>query len=78
MRATGFGLAPPRDLVAVTHGFLTLERLRRPKTGGVGLTLWQLLGELQVLRACWAGPCPLCKRSAPRQLRSRGRAHAPT
>jgi len=26
------------------------------QTGGVGLTLWQLLGELQVLLACWAGP----------------------
>jgi SRSO17 transposase len=36
-----------------------------PKTG-VGLSLWQLLGELQVLLACWAGACPLCKRPAPR------------
>ena len=37
-----------------------------PETGGVGLTLWQLLGELQVLLACWAGACPVCKRPTPR------------
>jgi hypothetical protein len=29
-----------------------------PKTGGVGLTLWQLLAGLQALLACWAGACP--------------------
>jgi hypothetical protein len=28
------------------------------QTSGVGLTLWQLLGQLQVLLACWAGACP--------------------
>jgi DDE superfamily endonuclease len=47
-----------------------------PKSGGVGLTLWQLLGELQVLLACWAGACPLCKRPAPRWLRRTGRLPA--
>ena len=49
-----------------------------PETGGVGLTLWQLLGELQVLLACWAGACPVCKRPAPRWLSRRGRSCAPT
>jgi hypothetical protein len=34
-----------------------LERLR-PKSGGVGLTLWQLLGELQILLACWGRRLP--------------------
>jgi SRSO17 transposase len=65
-------------LVSVAHGFLTLERLRSPKSSGVGLSLWQLLGELQVLLACWAGACPVCKRPAPRWLRPTGRPPAPT
>ena len=72
------GLAPPR------HPGLGRARLSYPgaaappKTGGVGLTLWQLLGELQVLLACWAGVCPVCKRPAPQWLRRRGRKRAPT
>jgi hypothetical protein len=49
-----------------------------PRSGRVGLTLWQLLGELQVLLACWAGACPVCKRPAPRWLRRTGRLPAPT
>jgi hypothetical protein len=49
-----------------------------PAIGGVGLTLWQLLGELQALLACWAGACPTCKRPAPRWLGRRGRSPAPT
>ena len=49
-----------------------------PETGGVGLTLWQLLAGLQVLLACWAGACPLCRRPAPRWLRHPGQARAPT
>ena len=49
-----------------------------PKSGGVGLTLWQLLDQLQVLLACWAGACPLCKRPAPRWLQRTGRPSAPT
>jgi hypothetical protein len=67
------GLAPPR------HAGLGRARLPHPgaattpKTGGVGLTLWQLLAELQVLLACWAGACPVCKRPAPRWLRRTGR-----
>jgi SRSO17 transposase len=61
-------------LVSVAHGFLTLERLRGDaQTSGVGLTLWQLLSELQVLLACWAGACPVCKRPARRWLRRTGR-----
>jgi DDE superfamily endonuclease len=71
-------LAPHVTLVAVAHGFLTLERLRRPETGRVGVTLWQLLEQLQVLLACWAGVCPLCQRPAPRWLCRRGRPRAPT
>ena len=34
-------------LVGVAHGFLTLERLRRPNRGGVGLSLWQLLERVE-------------------------------
>ena len=49
-----------------------------PETGGGGQTLWQLLGELQLLLACWAGACPTCRRPAPRWLRHRRRARAPT
>jgi hypothetical protein len=36
--------------------------------GVVGLSLKQLLGELQVVLGCWAGACPTCKRPAPRWL----------
>ena len=49
-----------------------------PETGGVGLTLWQLLKELQVLLGCWVGACPTCKQPAPRWLPRTGRARAPT
>jgi DDE superfamily endonuclease len=48
------------------------------QTGGVGLSLWQLLEQLQVLLACWAGACPVCQRPAPRWLRRTGRPRAPT
>jgi hypothetical protein len=40
--------------------------------------LWQLLEQLQVLLACWAGACPVCKRPAPRWLRRTGSPRAPT
>jgi len=33
---------------------------------------------LQVLLACWAGACPLCKRPTPRWLRRMGRPRVPT
>jgi hypothetical protein len=49
-----------------------------PKSAGVGLTLWQLLEQLQVLLACWAGACPTCRRPAPRWLSRQGRSRAPT
>src|SRR5512132_1706630 len=77
-RARLGGLAPP------PHPGLGRARLPDPgtapppKTGGVGLSLWQLLGELQVLLAGWAGACPLCKRPAPRWLRRTGPPRAPT
>jgi hypothetical protein len=41
-------------LVAIAGGVLTLEQLRRPITGGVGLRLWRLLDQLQVVLDCWA------------------------
>jgi hypothetical protein len=49
-----------------------------PQNRRGGLTLWQLLEQLQVLLACWAGACPVCKRPAPRWLRRTGRPQAPT
>jgi hypothetical protein len=71
-------LAPPRHAghsrARLSHPGTTAP----PKTGGVGLTLWQLLGELQVLLACWAGACPVCQRPAPGWLRRTGRPRAPT
>ena len=64
-------------LVSVAHGFLTWSGCAA-QTGGVGLTLWQLLDKLQALLGCWAGACPLCKRATPRWLRRTGRPCAPT
>jgi hypothetical protein len=72
------GLAPPRDPGLGRARLLDPGAAATPKTGGVGLTLWQLLGELQVLLACWAGACPVCKRPAPRWLRRTGRPRVPT
>ena len=67
-------LAQPNQL----HHRGRLGQAGPPETGGVGLTLWQLLGELQALLGCWAGACPLCKRPAPRWLRHRGQPRATT
>jgi hypothetical protein len=50
---------------------------KSPKFGGVGLTGWQLLDQLQVLLACWDGACPLCQRPMPRWLHQ-GQARTPT
>jgi DDE superfamily endonuclease len=71
-------LAPSRDPGLGRPRFPYPGAVAAPKTGGVGLTLWQLLGELQALLACWAGACPLCKRPAPRWLPRSGRSRAPT
>jgi hypothetical protein len=71
------GLAPSRD-PGVGRARVPEFGAATPKPGRVGLTLWQLLGELQVLLACWAGACPLCKRPAPPWLRRTGRSPAPT
>jgi len=71
-------LAPPRDPGLGRARLPHPGAAATPKTGGVGLTLWQPLSELQVLLGCWAGACPVCKRPAPRRLRRTGRAPAPT
>jgi hypothetical protein len=78
LRGRGFGGWHHHvTLVLVAHGFLTLERLRDPNRR-VGLSLWRLLEQLQVLLGCWAGACPPCHRPAPRWLLRPGRARAPT
>ena len=51
-------------LVSLAHGFLTLERAA-PKSACAGLTLFQVLRELQQLVACWTGACPTCRRELP-------------
>jgi SRSO17 transposase len=71
-------LAPPRDPGLGRARLPHPGAAASPKTGGVGLSLWQLLEQLQVLLACWAGACPVCKRPAPRWLRRTGRPRAPT
>ena len=55
------GLAPSRD-PGLGRARVSDLGAAAPKSGGVGLTLWQLLGELQILLACWADACPLCQR----------------
>jgi hypothetical protein len=52
-------------LVSAAHAFVTLQRLD-PKPSRAGLTTYQVVRELQVLLACWAGACPLCQRRLPR------------
>jgi len=53
-------------LVSVAHGFLTMERLRRPRLRGGRLTsLFEVVRELQELLACWQGTCPTCRRRLP-------------
>jgi hypothetical protein len=64
-------------LDSLAHGFLPWNG-SDAQTGGVGLTLWQLLDQLEVLLAYWAGACPVCKRPAPQWLRHAGRVRAPT
>src|SRR6266511_49930 len=59
-------LAPPR------HARLARTRLphpgtAQPKSACAGLTLFQVLRELQQLVACWTGACPTCKRKLPRR-----------
>ncbi|CAG6398058.1 hypothetical protein SCOCK_630003 [Actinacidiphila cocklensis] len=59
-------LAPPR------HPGLRGPRLlhpaqtgHRPKRHGVGLSLYQVVRDLQLLLATWAGACPTCHRDIP-------------
>jgi SRSO17 transposase len=61
-------------LVSAAHAFVTLQRLN-PKAGCAGLTTFQVVRELQLLLACWAGACPLCLRRLPR---STAWLHPPT
>jgi hypothetical protein len=71
------GLAPSRD-PGLGRARVSDLGAAAPRSGGVDLTLWQLLGELQILLACWAGACPLCQRPTPRWLHPTGRPPAPT
>jgi hypothetical protein len=68
-------LAPPRDPGLGRARLPHPGAAATPKTGGVGLTLWQLLVELQVLLACWAGACPVCRRPATVATATRPTAH---
>src|SRR4029453_2697375 len=72
------GLAPPPDPGLGGPRLSDPGAAATPKTGGVGLSLWQLLGELQVLLAWWAGAYPVCKRPAPRWPPRTGPPRAPT
>jgi hypothetical protein len=71
-------LASSRDLDLGRPRLFDLGAAAPPETGGVGLTLWQLVEQLQVLLACWAGACPTCRRPAPHWLSRQGRSRAPT
>ncbi|OSP39085.1 hypothetical protein B7767_33480 [Streptomyces sp. 13-12-16] len=65
------GLAPPRHprlrracfLHAATTG-------ASPKRRGAGLSLYQVVRELQTLLALWTGACPTCHRDIPTPLRT--------
>ncbi|OWA04555.1 hypothetical protein B9W62_27415 [Streptomyces sp. CS113] len=59
-------MAPPR------HPRLGRPRLLHPaatepipKRDGVGLSLYQVVRELQLLLAIWTGACPTCHRDMP-------------
>jgi hypothetical protein len=71
-------LAPSCDLGLGRVQVPGLGAAPLPKSGGVGLTVWQLLDQLQVLLACWAGACPVCQRPVPGWLRRTRRSRAPT
>jgi SRSO17 transposase len=57
-------LAPPRharlDRARIPHA-----RAPAPENQGGSLTLFELVGELQRLIACWNGTCPTCRRRLP-------------
>ena len=60
-------------LVSVAHAFCTLQRLTTgtgPKRRGAGLSLYQVVRELQTLLALWTGPCPTCHRDIPTPIRT--------
>ena len=42
----------------------------RPKRRGAGLSLYQIVRELQLLLATWAGACPTCHRDIPTPIRT--------
>jgi hypothetical protein len=44
----------------------------------VGLTTYQVLGELQILLACWTGACPTCHRRLPYRWHRQPQPAAPT
>ncbi|RNL71028.1 hypothetical protein EBF04_29645 [Streptomyces sp. I6] len=51
-------LRRPRLLHPPTHG-------PGPKRNGVGLSLYQVIREMQLLLAVWTGACPTCHRDIP-------------
>src|SRR6266540_3821685 len=59
------GLAPSRD-AGVGRPCVRALGAAGPKSPCVGLTTFQVLRELQLLVAGWAGACPLCLRRLPR------------
>jgi DDE superfamily endonuclease len=57
-------LASPRH-ARLPRPRLPHPRTPAPETRGGSLTLFQLVGELQRLLACWSGTCPTCRRRLP-------------
>ncbi|MEU6974305.1 hypothetical protein AB0A71_42655, partial [Kitasatospora aureofaciens] len=41
-----------------------------PKRNGSGLSLYQVVRELQTILATWAGHCPTCHRDIPTPIRT--------
>ena len=58
------GLPRPRPLHPAKAG-------HRPKSRHADLSLYQIIRELQLLLATWAGACPTCHRDIPTPMRTR-------
>lgn len=58
-------------LASLAQVFCTLRRLATaPQSRGVGLSLYAIVLELQLLLVTWAGACPTCHRDIPKQRRT--------